>query len=301
MLRIQRWRWLGLLAILTCFLPSISQAATLAEQLAGRIVLQVQDHGEAWYIDPVSYQRFYLGRAADAYAIMRKKGLGIRHAELHRYLASRFPARLSGRIVLDVESHGEAYYISPLTLRGAYLGTATDAYALMRSVGLGITNARLAEIPIAPEEAGNLSPNSGSTTPAASVTNTSISTLERAAFNQVNAYRASKNLAPLAWKDTIAQVARIHSQNMASGRVAFGHEGFTERAQTLARQAPIHGAAENVAYNDYPDPATTAVNGWIGSEGHRLNMENPSYTQSGLGVAVSSDGAYYFTQLFTAP
>lgn len=45
----------------------------LANRLAGQILLQVEQHGEAWYIDPETTQRYFLGRAADAYALMRMR------------------------------------------------------------------------------------------------------------------------------------------------------------------------------------------------------------------------------------
>ncbi len=45
--------------------------------LAGRILLQVQSHGEAWYISPKDGKRYFLARPADAFNIMRKLGLGI--------------------------------------------------------------------------------------------------------------------------------------------------------------------------------------------------------------------------------
>ncbi len=278
-------------------IPTVAHAKTLSESLAGRILLQVQSHGEAWYVDPVTHQRFYLGRAEDAYALMRAKGLGIRHAELARYLTGRFPLRLSGRIVLDVETHGEAYYVSPLTLQGAYLGTAADAYALMRRVGLGISTKDLSSIPVA---AGQIDP-SVPVLPVQTPVVSPYKTLEQDAFNRINAYRQSKGLSALTWNDEIAKIARQHSVEMANGTVAFGHAGFSDRAKVLQAIMPLHGLAENVAYNDYPDPAYTSVNGWIESDGHRANIENPVYALSGMGVSKSSDGAYYFTQLFVTP
>lgn len=285
------------LLLLVIAFPTAVQARTLAESLSGRILLQVQSHGEAWYVDPVTKQRFYLGRAEDAYALMRAKGLGIRHAELTRYLAGRFPARLSGRIVLDIEAHGEAYYILPATLRGLYLGTAADAYALMRRYGLGITNENLGMISIASGQVAPPTPTLPAPIPASSP----YRTFEQDAFNQINAYRQSKDLSPLVWNEEIAKVARMHSLEMANGSVAFGHDGFSDRAKVLQQKISLRGLAENVAYNDYPDPASTSVSGWIESTGHRTNIENAAYTLTGMGVAKSSDGAYYFTQLFVTP
>jgi hypothetical protein len=50
---------------------------TFAGRQAGRILLQVQGHGEAWYVSPTDNKRYYLGRPADAFAIMKKLGIGI--------------------------------------------------------------------------------------------------------------------------------------------------------------------------------------------------------------------------------
>jgi len=55
---------------------------------------------------------------------------------------------LKGRIVLKVESNGEAYYISPSNQAMYYLGRPADAYQVMREQGIGITNANLIKIPI---------------------------------------------------------------------------------------------------------------------------------------------------------
>lgn len=277
-------------------LPVATQAASLADTLSGRILLQVESRGEAWYIDPVTKQRFFLGRAEDAYALMRTKGLGIRHSELARYRASRFPSRLSGRIVLDVESHGEAYYIIPSRLTSVYLGRAQDAYTLMRQYGLGITNANLSQIPVGIGSITTPTPISGPIP-----RDSPYQTLEHEAFDLINTYRHSKGLGSLRWNDEVTRAARQHSIEMANGSIPFGHSGFEERARILQQQITLHGVAENVAYNDYPNPAQTSVDGWIASEGHRINIENRAYTVSGMGVARSSDGAYYFTQLFIAP
>ena len=71
---------------------------------------------------------------------MRNLGLGIAHSELNNYLNSTFPSRLSGKILLDVEQNGEAYYINPNNLKGYYLNRPSDAFRIMRELGLGITN-----------------------------------------------------------------------------------------------------------------------------------------------------------------
>jgi uncharacterized protein YkwD len=120
--------------------------------------------------------------------------------------------------------------------------------------------------------------------------------IEASVFQQINNYRASQNLPALRRNSTIDNQARIHSQNMASGKVAFGHGGFLARVQ--ATGIAYSGVAENVAYNQgSKDPATTAVQGWLKSSGHLANIKG-NYNLSGIGVATNSQGAVYFTQIF---
>lgn len=118
-------------------------ALTLAASLSGRILLAVEDAGQAWYVNPVNEQRYSLGSPDDAWMIMRSLALGISNADLARQI----PARLAGRIILAVEDHGKAYYVEPLTLKLFYLGRPADAFRVMSDLGLGISDANLAQIP----------------------------------------------------------------------------------------------------------------------------------------------------------
>lgn len=129
-------------------------------------------------------------------------------------------------------------------------------------------------------------------------TTVSTATLEQKIHVQINNYRATKGKPPLTLNTTITKQARLHSQNMAARKVPFGHQGFSQRVSAIASVFPIMAAAENVAYNwGHSDPATVAVRGWINSPGHRFNIEG-NYNLTGIGVAKSANGAYYFTQIF---
>ena len=43
----------------------------------GKIFLQVERNGEAWYVNPTDGKRYFLGRPTDAFQVMRNLGLGI--------------------------------------------------------------------------------------------------------------------------------------------------------------------------------------------------------------------------------
>ncbi len=58
------------------------------------------------------------------------------------------PSSLLGRILLQVESRGEAWYVSPKDGKRIYLQDGLTAYQLMRQMSVGITNSNLQKIPI---------------------------------------------------------------------------------------------------------------------------------------------------------
>jgi hypothetical protein len=126
----------------------MAKAESLSNKFSGMILLQVESKGEAWYINPTDQSRCYLGKQEDAYKIMRELGLGIKHDTLTKYLKNGFPKNLSGKILLDVEGKGEAYYVYPKDNKGYYLGKQADAYKIMREKGMGISDSNLNKIKI---------------------------------------------------------------------------------------------------------------------------------------------------------
>ncbi|MDO8435095.1 MAG: Ig-like domain-containing protein, partial [bacterium] len=142
----------------------------LARRLFGRIILAVERSGEAFYRYPGDLKAYYLGRPAQAFSIMRFMGSGMANKDVARLFVNfstpdpgalavfetkdkALAQRFSGKIILQVEAHGEAYYIHPVTLRGYYLGRPADAFRIMREQGLGISNSDLAKLELvsAPE------------------------------------------------------------------------------------------------------------------------------------------------------
>jgi hypothetical protein len=117
------------------------------KEKSGYILLQVQGHGEAWYVYPKSNNRYFLNRPSDAYLIMKKLALGVKHDYLIN--TEIFPDNLSGLILLDAEKNGEAYYIYPKDNKKYYLGRPADAFRIMSKLGLGISDTDLKNIPVA--------------------------------------------------------------------------------------------------------------------------------------------------------
>ena len=124
--------------------------------------------------------------------------------------------------------------------------------------------------------------------------------LERGLFDRVNEHRLGERKPSLKWDEAVAEVARGHSRDMAAGRVGFGHDGFDARADRLRREVRWSAIAENLATNNYArhETAERAFTGLVHSEGHRRNMEG-DYERTGVGVARSADGFWFYTQIFT--
>jgi uncharacterized protein YkwD len=126
--------------------------------------------------------------------------------------------------------------------------------------------------------------------------------LEAQAFLLVNQQRALKNLKPLELDLGMLFVAREHSDEMAK----FNHFSHAGRDGTMAdeRLAKVgitdwQGIGENIAFSQNADnEVELAIKSWLGSRGHRENLLNPSWTSSGIGIAVTSDHKFYITQVF---
>ncbi len=180
---------------------------SLPERVAGRILLQVEANGEAWYVNPIDKKRYYLKDGNSAYQMLRRFGLGISNDNLakipiglnqnfeefdydgdlvpdkmeqalgtdmysrdsdsdgyddgteilHNYNplgSGKLPIdmaltnHLAGRILLQVESRGEAWYVNPADKRRYYLKDGESAFQIMRWLSLGITNQNLEEIEV---------------------------------------------------------------------------------------------------------------------------------------------------------
>ena len=121
-------------------------------------------------------------------------------------------------------------------------------------------------------------------------------TLEKSVFDQINRFRVSNGLPRLHLNAKISRQARIHSLNMAKGKVPFSHLGFKQRVNAIT--IGYSGAAENVASNlGYSDPANQAVVGWLNSPGHLKNLKG-HYNLTGIGVVTNTQGEVYLTQIF---
>ena len=116
-------------------------------------------------------------------------------------------------------------------------------------------------------------------------------------LKHTNQFRKSKGLKSLEMRDDLNAIARKHSEDMASGRRAFGHDGYDLRVSKIKKTVkPCDGSiGENVAFG--ASNGKEAVTTWKNSSVHRKNMLG-DYKYIGIGTASNKKGVIYYTQIF---
>ena len=112
----------------------------------------------------------------------------------------------------------------------------------------------------------------------------------------LNSHRESVGCAPLEWDGRVAAVADAHSRDMVE-RDFFSHtspDGDSPWDRLGDAGISYRRVAENIAWG-YPS-AEAVLNGWIGSQGHRANIENCALTHHGVGLA-----DWHWTHVFVTP
>lgn len=131
----------------------------LYHQLKGKIILKVEENGEAYYVSPNKKAMHFLSRPLIAFYIMREQGIGITNENLEKIPVADnycpnyspncdkpqkynkfFTDNQKGKIFLQVENNGEAWYVNPEDGKRYFLGRPADAFQVMRNLGLGISN-----------------------------------------------------------------------------------------------------------------------------------------------------------------
>jgi uncharacterized protein YkwD len=108
---------------------------------------------------------------------------------------------------------------------------------------------------------------------------------------------------PLTASPTLAEVARLHSVDMAEHRT-LGHPGSdgSAPAERVTRAGyEWRGAGENVASGQQTAEAVVAA--WLDSPGHCLNIMEPRFTEMGVAFALApnQNPNIYWTQVLATP
>jgi len=155
-----------------------------------------------------------------------------------------------------------------------------------------------------------------------------IPSLEHRVQDLINGTRVEHMLGSLVLDDKLSAIARAHSRDMAS-RGFFGHvnpdgldatargkrAGFACRKQVsghsfreglgenlyqdnLYTRVRTIGTERSYDWNSSDDIAANSLRGWMNSQGHRHNILESVYTQTGIGIFVADDDRVYITQVF---
>lgn len=115
-------------------------------------------------------------------------------------------------------------------------------------------------------------------------------------LQETNLFRQTKGLPSLRGNDELNKIAQRHSEDMAQGKVSFGHDGFSDRQrEAVDKIATLRAFAENVSFG--PATGKQVVEGWKNSPGHRRNLLG-NYKYVGIGIAADKNGRLYYTQFF---
>jgi len=106
---------------------------------------------------------------------------------------------------------------------------------------------------------------------------------------------------PLQWDGRLAEVARLHSEEMAREGF-FSHEGMDgSQPSNRVTRAGIQwrSTGENIAKcRDVAEAEAIFMDEPKFRQNHRGNILNPEYTHIGVGIARGPDGTLYITQEF---
>lgn len=132
--------------------------------------------------------------------------------------------------------------------------------------------------------------------------------LERRILEQVTVYRGTRGHAALRRNPALDQMARQHSEFLRSNRGKFqvhgpnvSHYGIEQRAFAAKQFLGMNQLGENVAAASQQGAATASylVGLWAKSPTHEFNMCN-SWTNTGVGVVIDTDGMVFATQVFAS-
>ena len=150
-------------------------------------------------------------------------------------------------------------------------------------------------VPVAtPVPATSPAPTNGTERPSA------YGATEARIFDLINAERQHQGLPALAYSSRLDRMAKIQATNMARLH-KMSHTLPESSTPTLGSRAqfvgyPFGRITENVALG-YPN-ASTVVQGWMNSSGHRHNILDSEVVETGIGIAKGSDGGLYYCQVF---
>ena len=121
----------------------------LSNNLKGKLLLAVEDHGRIYYVNPSDAKKYEV-TFANALYLFQRLALGITNVDLEQIPLtkndwnSNISNRLKGKLLLQVEDRGRIWYVDMDGKRWEV--TWANLMTLFESLALGITNENLDKI-----------------------------------------------------------------------------------------------------------------------------------------------------------
>ena len=139
--------------------------------------------------------------------------------------------------------------------------------------------------------------NTGSNSNTGTTTYSNMNSDEKEVFDLINKQRTQNGLSSLKENSELQRVARIKAQDMVNNNY-FSHTSPTYGSpfdMMKSFKISYNTAGENIAGNSSNSDAVTA---WMNSPGHRANILNSTFNQTGIGVVKGSKYGKIYVQMF---
>lgn len=118
-----------------------------------------------------------------------------------------------------------------------------------------------------------------------------------------NAQRSSAGVSPLRASTQLMQAAQLQAEQMARFQTMQHEISRAQYPQPVDRLAAVgyrwQTYGENIAEGQ--TTASTVIDSWMHSSGHRANILNGNFRDIGVGFARDSAGRPYYVQVFGTP
>ena len=115
--------------------------------------------------------------------------------------------------------------------------------------------------------------------------------------NLVNEERAKAGLSPLTADRSVTSAAQRRAREIETNFSHTRPNGSSFSTALSEAGVNYRSSGENIAYGQ--TSASSVMQGWMNSSGHRANILNGNFTKIGVGHYKSASGVDYWTQLFT--
>jgi uncharacterized protein YkwD len=282
-------------------------------RVKGKIFIQVQDRGQAWYINPQDGKRYELNSSANILSLIRKFGLGISNDNLSK-IVSAAPAVVAVPAVKIPATAGIPYDLNYLEQK---INDLVNAQRVANSLPALVWNSDIAAVARAhsQELASENTPltslnkvcdyfiihhesliagayqdsrlsDAGINYFSSSGENIDIQGGKEISFFLVpggpNQQQMDACTAAVEMSNEVLK-ASLESNISTPDKLNLIKAELVKRGMAMASEQPAK--VDKISYLSNDEMAADIVNGWMNSPGHRANILQPIYNESGIGVA----------------